>query len=114
VQQVHAHIDTVEAGYEFLLAYAAQGREDDDGSTGSARETLSAMDSALASLREILHESAAAFHQVTANDIGAARAAIELVLAAPRLSSELVDNLNASIHLRTVLTDLFIVGEADG
>ena len=37
--------------------------------------------------------------------------AIELVLAQPAISSQLIDNLNASIHLRALLTDLFLVGE---
>ena len=35
----------------------------------------------------------------------------ELVLAQPAISSQLIDNLNASIHLRALLTDLFLVGE---
>jgi hypothetical protein len=34
-----------------------------------------------------------------------------LVLAQPALSSQLIDNLNASIHLRALLTDLFLFGE---
>ena len=38
-------------------------------------------------------------------------AAIQLVLAQPAISSQLIDNLNASIHLRALLTDLFLVGE---
>ena len=38
-------------------------------------------------------------------------AAIELVLAQPVISSQLIDNLNASIHLRALLTDLFLVDE---
>ena len=38
-------------------------------------------------------------------------AALELVLAQPAISSQLIDNLNASIHLRALLTDLFLVGE---
>jgi len=38
-------------------------------------------------------------------------AAIDLVLAQPALSSQLIDNLNASSHLRALLTDLFLVGE---
>jgi hypothetical protein len=38
-------------------------------------------------------------------------AAIELVLAQPAISSQLIDNLNASIHLRALLTDLFLIGE---
>ena len=38
-------------------------------------------------------------------------AALELVLARPVISSRLIDNLNASIHLRALLTDMFLVGE---
>ena len=38
--------------------------------------------------------------------------AVALVAAQPRISSELIDNLNASIHLRAVLTDLFLLSEA--
>ena len=38
-------------------------------------------------------------------------AAIEIVLAQPIISSQLIDNLNASIHLRALLTDLFLIDE---
>jgi hypothetical protein len=38
-------------------------------------------------------------------------AAIELVLAQPAIGSQLIDNLNASIHLRALLTDLFLIDE---
>ena len=38
-------------------------------------------------------------------------AAIKLVLAQSAISSQLIDNLNASIHLRALLTDLFLLGE---
>jgi hypothetical protein len=38
-------------------------------------------------------------------------AAIDLVLAQPSISSQLTDNLNASSHLRALLTDLFLIGE---
>ncbi len=37
--------------------------------------------------------------------------AVELVLAQPAISSQLIDNLNASIHLRALLTDLFLIDE---
>jgi hypothetical protein len=33
------------------------------------------------------------------------------VLAQPDISSQLIDNLNASLHLRALLTDLFLIGE---
>jgi len=38
-------------------------------------------------------------------------AAIQLVLAQPTISSQLVDNLNASIHVHALLTDLFLIDE---
>ena len=38
-------------------------------------------------------------------------AAMELVLAQPAISSQLIDNLNASMHLRALLTDVFLLGE---
>ena len=44
-------------------------------------------------------------------DAGDARAAVGLVLAQPSISSQLIDNLNASIHLRALLTDLFLIDE---
>jgi hypothetical protein len=52
-----------------------------------------------------------AFLAVLDRDARDSLAAIDLVLAQPAISSQLVDNLNASIHLRALLTDLFLVGE---
>ena len=52
-----------------------------------------------------------AFVAVIDRDSADSLAAIELVLAQPSISSQLIDNLNASIHLRALLTDLFLVGE---
>jgi len=106
------HIEAVETAYEFLLAYAAQGREDDvDGPGQKSRDVLLGLDTALAGLHDILG-SDEPFHSVVADDIGKTRKALALVLAQPRISSELVDNLNASMHLRAVLTDLFLISEA--
>jgi hypothetical protein len=39
------------------------------------------------------------------------QAAIQLVLAQTSISSQLIDNLNAWIHLRALLTDLFLIDE---
>ena len=51
------------------------------------------------------------FIQMLERDAQAAQAAVRLALAQPAISSQLVDNLNASIHIRTLLTDLFLVDE---
>jgi hypothetical protein len=105
-------IEAVETAYEFLLAYAAQGREDDvDGPGQKSRDVLVGLDQALATLHDQLQDEIP-FHAVVAEDIGKTRKALTLVLSQPRISSELVDNLNASMHLRAVLTDLFLISEA--
>jgi hypothetical protein len=51
------------------------------------------------------------FLAVLARDARDSLAAVELVLAQPSIGSQLVDNLNASVHLRALLTDLFLIGE---
>ena len=52
-----------------------------------------------------------AFIAMLNRDASDARAAVGLVLAQPSISSQLIDNLNASIHLRALLTDLFLIDE---
>ena len=105
-------IEAIESGYEFLLAYAAQGRETDDGPGGSeVRTTLDAMREAATRIQAVLADSDVDFAGVVVDDARKSVAAIELVLSQKGISSELVDNLNASIHLRALLTDLFLLSE---
>lgn len=106
---MHEHIETIESGYEFLLAYAAQGRESDQGS--ETRVMLEGMSGAATAIETDLKDANSDFNAVVVDDARKAGAAIRLVLAQPKISSELVDNLNASIHLRALLTDLFLLSE---
>ena len=106
-------IDAVEETYEFMLAYAAQGRrKEDDDATGGIRASLKRADAALAVIASASVAEAEAFMDVVRQDAGKASAAIRLVLAQPSIGSQLIDNLNASIHLRALLTDLFLLDEA--
>jgi hypothetical protein len=118
-------IEAVESGYEFLLAYAAQGRDTDKGAAAgrNVREYLERMAAALedlstavgacaASVDPKLATVAAAFFAAVDADARIALGAVRLVLARPDIGSQLVDNLNASIHLRALLTDLFVIDEA--
>ena len=117
-------IEAIETGYEFMLAYAAQGRQTDKGAAAgrNVREYLDKMVAALDGLTPVidacasgldasLPKTGAAFFTAVDADARIALAAIRLVLAREDISSQLVDNLNASIHLRALLTDLFIVDE---
>jgi len=114
-----ARIETIERGYEYLLAYAAQGRQDDRGT--ELRATLTSMHAALDGLGDLLlplfstlpaASGAAGFAQAVQRDIDSARGAIGVVLSRARIASLLVDNLNASVHLRALLTDLFLLEQA--
>jgi hypothetical protein len=106
------YIEVIESGYEFLLAYAAQGRESDEGQGGSeVRTTLSGMTEAATAIAENMSNDESEFATVVLDDARKSRAAIALVLAQDKISSELVDNLNASIHVRALLTDLFLLSE---
>jgi hypothetical protein len=108
---LHEYIEVIEAGYEFLLAYAAQGRESDEGQGGSeVRTTLTGMSEAAAAISETL-EADDSFATVVVEDARKSIAVISLVLSQDKISSELVDNLNASIHVRALLTDLFLLSE---
>jgi uncharacterized protein YutE (UPF0331/DUF86 family) len=117
-------IDAIEESYEFFLAFAAQGVSGDEASRSEAqlRELLERTDGALTSLVDHLpalieHEKLEppeTYHaaiEVVRRDAGFARAAVRLVLAQPRISSQLIDNLNASVHVRALLTDLFLLDE---
>lgn len=113
-ETLHERIDVIESGYEFLLAYAAQGRDDDRTPSGASevRDTLTAMSEAAERIAAELESATFDFAAVVRDDAARSRAAIALVLAGDRIGSELVDNLNASIHLRALLTDLFLLSEA--
>ena len=112
-------VEAIESAYEFMLAYAAQGRESDKGAAGGSeiRATLASLAEALGVLQSDAAKDSlpAAFQDFAATlaaDATFARSAVELVVSRSRISSQLVDNLNASIHLRAVLTNLFLIDEA--
>jgi hypothetical protein len=122
--EISNRCEAVEECYEFMLAYAAQGLLTDEGSKsgGQVREFLHRAVKALTGLAETCATAVKdeglepadkylAFFAVLDRDSRDSLAAIELVLAQPAVSSQLIDNLNASIHLRALLTDLFLVDE---
>jgi hypothetical protein len=112
-------VDAIEAAYEFMLAYAAQGRRGEGAAADEIRAHLGAAIAALDGLAEACRAEAGAadgtaaalgaFLDVLAGDAAKAAAAFRLVFSLGAISSQTVDNLNASIHVRALLTDLFLV-----
>jgi hypothetical protein len=122
--EIGERCNAIEECYEFMLAYAAQGLPSDESgkSDGQVREYLQRAVKSLSGLGDCCAQAVEAeglepveryeaFIAVLDCDARDSLAAIELVLAQPAISSQLIDNLNASIHLRALLTDLFLIGE---
>jgi hypothetical protein len=122
--KIWERFEAIEECYEFMLAYAAQGLPSDEGSKSGAqvREFLNRAVEALTGLAEscatAMREEGLegadrleAFLAVLDRDARDSLAAMELVRAQPSISSQLIDNLNASMHLRALLTDVFLLGE---
>lgn len=122
--ELNARCNAIEEAYEFMLAYAGQGLASDAGSArgSQVRDYLSQCEAALDALVRFtagFSDASSApedapyrdFVSVIEHDARHARAAVRLVLALPSISSQVVDNLNASMHLRAVLTDLFLIDE---
>jgi hypothetical protein len=123
-EDVSARCNAIEECYEFMLAYAGQGLSGKENSKSSSqvREFLNRAVDALSGLSEAytkavkeenLHpaDRYLAFLAVLEKDARDSLASIHLVLAQATISSQLIDNLNASIHLRALLTDLFLIDE---
>ena len=116
--------DTIEEAYEFFLAYASQGLASDANTSHPIRDHLKRFDTSLTGIRAFLDGCVArlgmdvgqaaasrSFIEVLEQDAMHAQSAIRLVLAQPKIGSQTIDNLNASIHVRALLTDLFLIDE---
>ena len=123
-EDVSARCSAIEECYEFMLAYAGQGLSGKENSQSSSqvRDFLNRAVEALSGLAEAYTKAAKeenfqpaerylAFLPVLEKDALDSLASIQLVLAQATISSQLIDNLNASIHLRALLTDLFLIDE---
>lgn len=123
-ESLRERVELVEEAYEFFLAYAAQGMTGAEGRPASSTlrsyldRVVPAVEELAPLLARVVQEEGLepadrlhAFREVIAADAERAGAALALVASRPAVSSALVDNLNASVHLRALLTDLFLLDE---
>lgn len=122
--EFQALADVIEESYEFTLSYAAQGHASDAG-TPQGRQLRQLLARSAEAMRGLAAAGGAAvesealapaapyeqFFRILARDAEDAATVVELVLAQPAIGSQLIDNMNASIHLRALLTDIFLVAE---
>ena len=123
-EELSRRADAIEGGYEMMLAYAAQGLPTDQGAanSGQLRDHLKRFEAALTGLAPAYRACAAAlgvgpqdaldgFLKTLEADAATTQSALRLVLGQPGISSQMIDNLNASIHVRALLTDVFVIDE---
>jgi hypothetical protein len=123
-EELARRADAIEGGYEMMLAYAAQGLATDQGAANSSqlRDHLTRFDTALTGLSQAYRDCAVAlgvgpkeaidgFLKTLDADAATTQAALRLVLGQSGISSQMIDNINASIHVRALLTDVFIIDE---
>ena len=123
-EELSRRADAIEGGYEMMLAYAAQGLATDQGAanSGQLRDHLNRFEAALTGLAQAYRDCAAAmgvgpadaldgFLKALEVDAATTQAALRFVLGQPGISSQMIDNINASIHVRALLTDVFVVDE---
>ncbi len=123
--ELRKRIDAIEEAYEFMLAYAAQGRErDDESEDAGIRKFLGQAVEALDGLHLVAQKRLGAmsiaaapwadYLEILESDAARAKTLISFALSQPVLNSELIDNLNATNHVRTLLTDVFLLDSAFG
>jgi hypothetical protein len=112
--------DIVEEAYEFMLAYAAQGRKretEEAGQQSQIRNYLKRFDRALGEIEAAIGEGlggdeGAAFTERFRGDLAATRSILRLLLSRSSISSDMIDNSNGLIALRAFLTDVFFIDQA--
>jgi len=118
LSEIEERCDAIEEAYEFMLGYAGKGLPSDEGSQIRyyLQRAAGAITGLAKSFSEVVEkqrieptEKYEAFLTVLDRDARDSLAAIELALAQTRISLQLIDNLNASIHLRALLTDIFLL-----
>jgi hypothetical protein len=123
-EELSRRADAIEGGYEMMLAYAAQGLATDQGAanSGQLRDHLKRFDTALTGLAQAYRDCAAALGvgpadaldivlKTVERDAATTQGMLRLALGQQGISSQMIDNINASIHVRALLTDVFVVDE---
>ena len=119
-ETIRAHIERIEEAYEFMLAYAAQGRGDEGAGPDGAhiRTFLTQFEEAVTAIVGKLDtvpgadDEAAAFLAALKADSAIVSSVLRSMLARDNISSEVVDNANGLISVRSYLTGLFFLDKS--
>ncbi len=119
---MRAAFDAIEEAYEFMLAYAAQGRKDEaaDGGQGGEsqiRQYLKRFRAALDDLRgaaspRLGGPEGDVYSQRFLADLDVMKSVLDLLMAQASISSDMIDNTNGLVAVRAFLTNVFFVDQA--
>lgn len=118
---IRQNIEIVEEAYEFMLAYAAQGRTEEGAGADGAHirtflERFAEAAGAIRSQTEVLIAGGApdggALLDSFQRDSDIVLSVLHLLLGRDSISSEMVDNTNGLIVMRSYLTTLFFIDKS--
>ena len=117
---IRDHIERIEEAYEYMLAYAAQGRADEGAGPDGAhiRIFLKQFHEALTHIQKINvnrgngEEDLKNFLSALNRDAKTVASVIKVLLNRKNISSEMIDNANGLISVRSCLTSLFFLDKA--
>ena len=118
--EIRKNIELVEEAYEFMLAYAAQGRADEGaGPDGAHIRTFltqfsEATDNIINELDNLSEPGGTmeTFIKTAKTDADTVKSVLAIMLQKENVSSEMVDNANGLITVRSYLTALFFIDKA--
>ncbi len=118
--EIRKNIELVEEAYEFMLAYAAQGRADEGaGPDGAHNRTFlkqfsDATDRIIEDFDKLSEPNGAmeTFIKSAESDAKTVKSVMAIMLQKINISSEMVDNANGLITVRSYLTALFFIDKA--
>ena len=118
--KIRENIEMIEEAYEYMLAYAAQGRADEGaGPDGAHVRTFlvqfnEGTDNILAAINDIdaISPDSGAFIEALKTDAATVKSVMSIMLEKDNVSSEMIDNANGLISVRSYLTALFFIDKA--
>ena len=118
--EIRKNIELVEEAYEFMLAYAAQGRADEGAGPDGAhiRTFLTQFSDATDRIIEDLDKLSkpngemGTFINSAKSDAETVKSVMSIMRQKGIISSEMVDNANGLITVRSYLTALFFIDKA--
>lgn len=118
--EIRKNIELVEEAYEFMLAYAAQGRADEGAGPDGAhirtflKQFSDATDRIIEDLDKLSEPNGAmeTFIKSAESDAKTVKSVMAIMLQKENISSEMVDNANGLITVRSYLTALFFIDKA--